>query len=481
MTKKKISTDISSENHPLLSLWINEVKNNPHFKQELAHADIQKPSHKILSELLKYSEENTSSTIEKKDIKPVLDLWHGILEDKEELGLSSKDIAILLFSLKSSLLNQSELASKLPQQLHTAVDILGVLTFELYSAEKEHLLQHQAQHIKYLTSLTRDDKKLNIIGNSKAMQSIFDAIRLIVDKDISVLLEGESGTGKDLIATLIHQHSDRKDASFIVVNCASIPAELIESELFGHEQGAFTGADHKKLGKFELANNGTLFLDEIGELPYTMQAKLLRALQNQEIERVGSETKIKINTRIIAATNQDLQEMVNKKEFRLDLYYRINVFPIFIPPLRERKEDILPLAQHFIDIYAQKFHLSKKVLGADAESYLLAYHWPGNIRELENRCQRAVIISPDNYISSTAFQIYPGKNEEFLLPEKISPQLETNSTTTIPLETMEKEHIRRALQNLKGNLKKTAEQLEISRTTLYNKIKKYNLPINHSE
>lgn len=480
MTTNPKKNEISMNKDLLLSEWMNELQTNPHFKQEFSHINLEKHSQKILSELLKYTQGNTNSTIEKKDIEPVLNLWHIILKDKESLGLSSKDIAILLFSLKSSLLNGKKLSEQIPPQLNNAVDILSILTFELYSVEKEHLLQHQAQQIKYLTTLTQDDKKLNIIANSKAMQTIFDAIKLIVDKDITVLLEGESGTGKDLIATLIHQHSNRKNKPFIVVNCASIPPELIESELFGHEQGAFTGAEHQKLGKFELANNGTLFLDEIGELPYTMQAKLLRALQNQEIERIGSETKIKINTRIIAATNQDLQEMVNKKEFRLDLFYRINVFPIRIPPLQDRKADILPLAQHFINIYTEKFGLEKKILGPDAENYLLAYHWPGNIRELENRCQRAVIICPDNQISSTAFQLHPGKTDTFLLPETVDVKTENFETLILPLETIEKQHIEKALQKLNGNLKKTAEKLKISRTTLYNKIKKYKLPVTES-
>jgi len=308
------------------------------------------------------------------------------------------------------------------------------------------------------------------------MKAVYQAVGLVLDNDITVLLEGESGTGKDLVANLIHDHSKRKNKPLVTVNCGAIPKELVESELFGHEKGAFTGASEKRIGKFELAQEGTLFLDEISELELPLQVKLLRAIQNREIERVGGSEPIKINVRIIAATNQDLKQRVETGKFRLDLYYRLHVFPISIPPLRDRKTDIIPLASYFIEKYAVQFGIETPALTSDAKDYLLNQKWEGNVRELENVIQRSVVISQGNPITSMTLQLKPGKAEPSLsiapAPQKMLPE----GNQVVPLDTLEKQAIELALKLKKGNVRQTARALGISRTTFYNKAKKYHIP-----
>lgn len=230
-----------------------------------------------------------------------------------------------------------------------------------------------------------------IIGDGPAMQRTFRQVAQVATSGSTVLILGETGTGKELIARAIHNDSLRKNKSMITVNCAALPANLIESELFGHERGSFTGATERRIGKFELANNGTLFLDEIGEMPLELQVKLLRALQEREIERVGGRTTIKVDVRFIAATNLDLEKEMMEGRFRTDLYYRLNIFPIFLSPLRERREDIPQLASHFIQVFSKKSGKEIKSLNNCAMQQLLRYDWPGNIRELEHLIERAVI------------------------------------------------------------------------------------------
>lgn len=238
-----------------------------------------------------------------------------------------------------------------------------------------------------------------IIGSSKSMTDVLDNVKIVGASDISVLILGESGTGKELIAQNIHRISSRKEKPFVAVNCAALPASLIESELFGHEKGAFTGATDKRIGKFEQGNEGTIFLDEIGDLPVELQVKLLRVLQEKEVEPIGGK-KRNVNVRIVAATNRDLEEEISKGKFRLDLYYRLNVFPITLPPLRERKEDIVSLAKYFVNVYAQK---ENKVITGVADHVLSAmvnYDWPGNIRELENIVARSVLLASGPVVDS---------------------------------------------------------------------------------
>ncbi|MEO2065376.1 MAG: sigma-54 dependent transcriptional regulator, partial [Desulfurobacteriaceae bacterium] len=240
-----------------------------------------------------------------------------------------------------------------------------------------------------------------VVGSSKKMQEIFKLVGKVARSSITVLITGESGTGKEVIARAIHRYSDRKDKPFVAVNCAALPPNLLEAELFGYEKGAFTGALSSRRGLFEQADGGTIFLDEIGELPLELQAKLLRVLQDKEIRRIGSERTKKVDVRIVAATNRDLEEEVRRGKFREDLYFRLNVVKVEIPPLRERKEDVIPLAYHFIRKFSNEFKLPLKELSEEAVDFLMAYHFPGNVRELENMILRAMVLSSSDYITAS--------------------------------------------------------------------------------
>jgi len=231
-----------------------------------------------------------------------------------------------------------------------------------------------------------------IVGSSSALMGVLDLVRTVAPTDSTVLIEGETGTGKELIAAAIHAHSKRRDRPFVKLNCAAIPLGLLESELFGHERGAFTGAVARKVGRFEAADRGTLFLDEIGDIPLELQAKLLRVLQEQELERIGDTRTRKVNVRVMAATNRNLWEMVEKQEFRSDLFYRVNVFPICMPALRERREDIPLLVRHFAQHFARRMNRLIETIPAETMSALTRYPWPGNIRELQNLMERSVIL-----------------------------------------------------------------------------------------
>ncbi len=303
-----------------------------------------------------------------------------------------------------------------------------------------------------------------IIGNSKTMQDIFRFIERVALSDISVLICGESGTGKELVAHAIHRQGQRKNNPFVVVNCGAIPENLLETELFGHEKGAFTGAYIQKKGKFELAHTGTLFLDEIGELVPTLQVKLLRFLQDRKIERVGGNQSIELDIRIIAATNRDLRQDIENRLFREDLYYRLKVVPLEMPALRERKDDIVPLALHFLTKYCRENRKPLTRLSSEAEAALLAHPWPGNVRELENVINRAVVLSS-----------YP-----VLKPLDLGLRLERGSTDVnlkFAKIAMEIDYIKRALSRNNGVVSRAAKDLGISRVNLYDLIDKYNIQI----
>lgn len=294
----------------------------------------------------------------------------------------------------------------------------------------------------------------SLIGRSTALRSVFDLVSQVADSDATVLITGESGTGKELVASEIHRLSRRNEAPLVKINCSALPESIIESELFGHEKGAFTGAVGLRKGRFELAQGGTIFLDEIGELTAAVQVKLLRFLQEREIERVGGNRPIKIDARLIAATNRNLEEEVRSLRFREDLYYRLNVFPIHIPPLRERKSDIVLLADHFSEKYGQKYGKNIKRISSPALDLLTSYHWPGNVRELENCMERAVILSQDTVIHS------------FHLPPSLQSAQSTNTEPTMTLEAalsrLEKEMIVEALKISSGNMALAARQLGIT-------------------
>ena len=303
----------------------------------------------------------------------------------------------------------------------------------------------------------------NIIGQSEEMKNVFSLIEKVAGSDSTVLILGESGTGKELIATTIHYQSTRKDKPLIKINCAALPEGLIESELFGHEKGAFTGAIKRKPGRFELANGGTIFLDEIGDIPLSTQAKILRVIQERQFERVGGTETLNVDVRIIAATNKNLEGEVRKGNFREDLYYRLNVIPITLPPLRERKEDIPYLIDFFLSKCANKF--SRNIsFSKDAIDALLVYDYPGNIRELENIVERCVTLSTSDTIQKDdlpPFIVKKTDNKYFSLSD-------------IAAEA-EKEHIIRMLKTTKGNKTRAAEMLGISRKTLWEKMNAYRI------
>ncbi len=312
----------------------------------------------------------------------------------------------------------------------------------------------------------------NIIGQSGVMQEVFGSIEKVINSNVTVLIQGESGTGKELIAKAIHYHNKKRgNYPFVAVNCSALPESLLESELFGHEKGSFTGATGRRIGKFEMANNGTIFLDEIGDMTPAMQAKALRVLQEREFERVGGNELVKVDTRIISATNKNLEDGVKNDTFREDLYYRISVFPIKMPPLRDRKEDIPLLAAHFLTKYAKQEEKDElEQLSPEALDLLMAYHWPGNVRELENAIERAVVLATPPEIGAKDLPA----NIRSLGEKKI---YESDNKLSSWIERLEEDALRQALLECEGNISQTAKKLGIGRATIYRKAKKYGLPM----
>jgi formate hydrogenlyase transcriptional activator len=300
-----------------------------------------------------------------------------------------------------------------------------------------------------------------IIGNSPALESVLEQVEQVAPTDSTVLIQGETGTGKELIARAIHNLSVRCGRPFIKLNCAAIPFDLLESELFGHERGAFTGAIAQKIGRFELADKGTLFLDEVGDIPPALQPKLLRVLQEQEFERLGSTRTHQVDVRLVAATNRNLVDMVKRNEFRSDLYYRLNVFPIPLPRLRERREDIPALVEHFVEIYARRMGKQVEHILPETMSALVSYQWPGNIRELQNFIERSVILTSGNVLHPPLASL---KNAA-----------EAESLGAITLEDAEREHIRKILEQTRwvvAGPNGAAARLGIKRSTLYFRMQK---------
>jgi len=309
------------------------------------------------------------------------------------------------------------------------------------------------------------EEKYKLVGESHAMQEIQKMIARIAPTNGRVLITGDSGTGKELVARAIHNQSLRSDGLFVPVNCAAIPQELIEAELFGHERGAFTGATHRRTGRFEQADGGTLFLDEIGNMSLQTQAKVLRAIETQEFERIGGKNTIKVDTRIIAATNKDLDAEIQEDNFREDLYYRLNVIPVDIPPLRQRKKDISLLAEHFLIQFCTENNKSKKGISKEAMKFLEKYSWPGNVRELRNIIERLVIMSRGDVIE---VEDLPQDLEETMAHQ-------TSGTLRDARQHFESDFIRQCLEDSNWNVTETARQLGIERTNLYRKMRQYNI------
>ena len=339
-----------------------------------------------------------------------------------------------------------------------------VSLLEQINREKDKLRE---ENIRLKKELIKKYSFSNIIGNSRKMEEVFYLITQVARSNANVLLLGESGTGKELVANAIHYNSLRSNKPLVKVNCAALPANLVESELFGHEKGAFTGASYQKEGKFKIANGGTIFLDEIGSLALESQGKLLRVLQEKELERLGGTKTIKVNVRLIAATNKDIASAVVAGNFREDLFYRLNVYPIYLPPLRERNADLLLLADYFLEKYSREYNKDIRRISTPAIDALIQYHWPGNVRELENCMERAVLLCEDRVVHS------------YHLPPTLQTAEETGTQQAGSLdeavERFERELLIDALKTSRGNMRKAAQALKTTERIFGYKVKKYGI------
>jgi two-component system response regulator HydG len=354
--------------------------------------------------------------------------------------------------------------------------LIKPLDFEVLKLTIERACEHaglKAENLLLKQQLHADPGPGHIIGNSRAMKELLEMLAMTAPSEATVLLTGESGTGKELIAHSLHHSSQRKDQPLVVINCAAITETLLESELFGHEKGAFTGADKQREGRFMQANHGTIFLDEIGETSPTMQAKLLRVLQQKEIQRVGGDEVIAVDVRIVAATNRDLEVEVAQGRFREDLFYRLNVLPMLVPPLRERQDDIPLLAHHFMEHYARKNRKPVKGFSPLAMEMLVRYNWPGNVRELENAVERAVILLAGEHITDK--QLPMNIVKKFPVEERSLRPAAAAADGTRSLDEIEKEAIVTTLKATDGNKSETARRLGITRKTLHNKLHKFQI------
>ena len=359
------------------------------------------------------------------------------------------------------------------EQANTDLQFLTVLsgliaqtTMRIQAVNQEREELH-TENLKLKRELSQKNRINDIVGNSSRMQDVFEMVHRVVDSNATVLLRGESGTGKTLVAKALHYNGRRKDKPFVVVNCSALPETLLESELFGHEKGAFTGANERKIGRFEQAEGGTLFLDEIGEISNSVQVKLLNVVQERSFQRLGSTKFIECDVRLVAATNRDLESAVREGAFREDLYYRLNVFPVYMPPLRERRTDILLLAEFFLEKFATENKKKIRRISTSAIDMLIQYHWPGNVRELQNCIERAVLICDTDTIKAIhlppTLQISETRTEENPL------------SLTASVENFEKELIIDGLKKNNGNQTKTAKYLDTSLRIINYKIHQYNI------
>lgn len=395
----------------------------------------------------------------------LLDIWlPGIdgIKTLEEIKVLKPDLPVIMISGHGNI----ELAVKATRM--GAYDFLEKpLSLERVLLVAKRALERRTLEIEN-KALKKDlTRKYRLIGNSPKIDLLKEQINMAAQSNSRVLIMGESGSGKELVARLLHENSKSVGNPFIEVNCAAIPQELIESELFGHEKGSFTGAFESKKGKFELANGGTLFLDEVGDMSLSAQSKVLRIIETQEFQRVGGSKNIKVDVRIITATNKDLKEEVKKGNFREDLLYRLNVIPILVPPLRERKEDIPALVEHFLESFAAEYGKKQKKIAPDALKMLEAYDWPGNIRELRNVIERLVIMTPSDTITSKNLIIAEPTRQDYL----------AYKTLKEARDAFEKDFITKRLEENNWNVSKTAEILQTERSNLHKKIKAYNIKV----
>lgn len=401
----------------------------------------------------KLSLETTLDFLKKFDFETTLAILPIILE-KKVIGVFAAE-----FAENDDFQSQIPFLSVIASLIAQTFKLENAITFESQKLADEN--QHLRQELREKYDFSQ------IIGNSSPMKLVYDQVSQVARSNTTVLLRGESGTGKELIAHAIHYNSLRSKQPFVKVNCAALPETLIESELFGYERGAFTGADRRKKGRFELAEGGTIFLDEIGDLPPQTQIKLLRVIQEREFERLGGTETIKVNVRLITATNRNLEKMISEGVFREDLFYRLNVFTIFLPPLRERKSDILLLAEHFSAKYEQEHGKKIKRISTPAIDMLTSYHFPGNVRELENAIERAVLVCDSNVIHGHH------------LPPTLQTAEVSDTVTQISLtsavEAFERDLIQDTLKTTRGNVAKAAKMLSSTERILGYKIKKYEI------
>ena len=424
------------------------------------------------------------------DIKMPVMSGLALLEKARELR---PDMLVVVMTAESSMKNAVEAMKRGAYDYITKPFDLEVIDAII---EKVSRVREVTNQVTLLKQELKDRYKVekNIIGNSPAMRELYKTIGKVAGSDVTVLIQGESGTGKELIARAIHFNSTRLGKPFIAINCAAIPKDLLESELFGSERGSFTGSTERKVGKFEQAHQGTIFLDEIGDMPLELQAKILRVLQEQEITRIGGTTSIAVDVRVVAATNQELAERVRNREFREDLYYRLNVVPVKLPPLRERQEDVPLLLEYFLERACAELEIPVKQCSPEAVELLSAHTWPGNVRELENTVKRAVILSNDALLTPADFGGLSDRFEtihadpmnqslESLVEAKLRSamvgieKLDKGDIYDRVLEQVERPLIRFILEKTRGNQVRAADLLGINRNTLRKKIQELGVVI----
>jgi two-component system nitrogen regulation response regulator NtrX len=395
----------------------------------------------------------------------LLDIWmSGIdgIETLQEIKATNPDLPVIMIS------GHANIESAIKATKMGAYDLLEKpLSLEKVLLTVQRALEKKSLEMENRTLRENLFRKWKLIGESQKMKQLNEQIRMAAASNSRVLILGESGSGKELVAHLLHENSSRTGGLFVEMNCAAIPQELIESELFGHEKGSFTGAFERKKGKFELADKGTLFLDEIGDMSLQTQAKVLRVIETQEFQRVGGSKNIKVDVRIISATNKDLAEEVKKGNFREDLFFRLNVIPIRVPALRERTEDIPLLVDHFLEVFASEYGQQKKDISPDALSTLQKHIWPGNIRELRNVLERLVIMTPSRTIMHV----------DILASETPQSDYFVFNVLKDARDAFEKDFIMKKLEDNGWNISKTAEVLDIERSNLHRKIKAYDIKV----
>ena len=399
----------------------------------------------------------------------------GGTETLKEIRKREPDLPVFILSAQAKIdvaietlkVGASDYFSKPIDFPRLEIAIKNALQISELSKEVERLRETVSQRVHFE----------NIVAQSGEMHDVFSLVGKVKDNEIPVLVLGESGTGKELVAKAIHYNGKRKNGPFIVVNCASIPRDLLESELFGHEKGSFTGAVQRRLGRFEQAGGGTVFLDEIGELDLSLQAKLLRVIQSKEFERVGGNETIKTDARVVSATNKDLKEEVKHKHFREDLYFRLSAFPIMLPPLRQRKSDILLLAEFFLKLFSKELAKPNLKFSRKALNLLYEYPWPGNVRELENAIQRAIVMVDNQEITEREL---PLSVQTFASPaagDKAASPFALEDAVIVPFEKLKENAIRNALKATKGNIVEASQKLKIGRATLYRLMQKYKITV----